>query len=149
LFVYGKFITISFFDYIAKQKNIMENEQSEIEKYADKYSDDDLWQKVSSIASKTGGKLIYIVLLLYYALQSSTISAKDKTIIIGALGYFILPVDLVPDFIAGLGYTDDLATLIYVAKTIYVNITPEVKQKAIQATQKLIPNFSNDSVDEI
>lgn len=126
----------------------MNNEHGEIEKYADKYSDDGLKQKISQIAQKAGAKIIHTVLLLYYALQNPQLSNKDRAIIIGALGYFILPFDLVPDFIAGLGFTDDLATLLYALRTVYTNITPDVKQKATETTRKWFPDFSSDT-DEI
>ena len=50
--------------------------------------------------------------------------------IVGALGYFILPIDLVPDFIAGLGYTDDLAVIAILMKHLKDNITPEIELRA-------------------
>ena len=75
--------------------------------YDKHYSDSSFWDKIKSFAAKAGYKLIYNALLLYYAMQSPTIPAKDKAIIVAVLGYFILPTDLIPDLIAALGFTDD------------------------------------------
>ena len=60
--------------------------------------------------------VVYNALLLYYALKSDKVTAKEKAIIVGALGYFILPLDIIPDIIPALGYTDDAALLVYAIK---------------------------------
>ena len=51
----------------------------------------------------------------------------EKGIIIGALGYFILPIDLIPDFIAGLGYTDDIGAMLIAIKQSMDYVDEEVK----------------------
>ena len=48
----------------------------------------------------------------YYCAFDKTTPLRAKGILIGALAYFILPVDVVPDFILGLGFTDDMAVLL-------------------------------------
>ena len=65
----------------------------EMDKYADKYSEDDLWKKVSKTAAKVGAKVIYQALLLFYVAQSPACPMKIKAGIIAALGYFISPID--------------------------------------------------------
>ena len=55
---------------------------------------------------------------------------RDRAYIVGALGYFILPIDLVPDLIAGLGYTDDLAVIAILMKHLKDNLTPEIELRA-------------------
>ncbi|MBR5812777.1 MAG: DUF1232 domain-containing protein, partial [Alistipes sp.] len=84
---------------------------NEIEKYQENYSESGLQRKIKSAARWAGAKVMYAVLLLYYVLQSPTISKADKSKIYGALGYFILPTDLVVDFLPVVGYSDDLAAL--------------------------------------
>ena len=54
---------------------------------------------------------------------------KHKMIIIGALGYFILLIDLIPDFIPVASFTDNVALLVYL-KTVSDNVTPKVKGMA-------------------
>lgn len=98
--------------------------------YAQDYSPSKLLDKLSKVAKKAGVKVVYAVLLLYYALLDGDVSLKDKAIVIGALGYFILPLDFIPDMLGPLGYTDDMTALIYALKTIWDNITPAVHSKA-------------------
>jgi uncharacterized membrane protein YkvA (DUF1232 family) len=96
-----------------------------------------------NVAKKAGAKVVYCALLLYYVLKSSSVPTEDKLIIIGALGYFILPLDLIADFIPIAGYTDDLAALIACYKAVKNNITPEIKQ---QAQNKYSEWFDNSDV---
>jgi uncharacterized membrane protein YkvA (DUF1232 family) len=105
--------------------------------YEKHYSESSFWDKIKSVAVKAGYELINKALQLYYAMQSPSMPAKDKAIVIAVLGYFILPVDVVPDFIPALGFADDLAALVWALKTISSNITPEVKEKAQQSSDNL------------
>lgn len=66
---------------------------------------------LKSLQKKAGSSVLYAVLLLYFTLQKPKVLVKAKTTIIGALGYFILPLDLIPDIALGVGYTDDLGDL--------------------------------------
>ena len=102
----------------------------EIEKYQDNYSQNGLQRKIKAVARWAGAKVIYAVLLLYYVLQSPTISKADKSKIYGALGYFILPPDLIADFLPIAGYSDDLAALMIALHAVSSNITPEIKAQA-------------------
>lgn len=102
----------------------------DLEKYWGSYSERGLMNKLSAVAKKAGIKAVYAVLLLYYALQSPQTSTKDKSIIYGALGYFILPLDLVPDFIPLAGFGDDLGALVWAISRVVANITDEVRQQA-------------------
>ena len=82
--------------------------------YANKFSNSEFVEKIARIAKRAGAKLVYVALILYYTLQSDKVSTTDKAIIIGALGYMISPVDVLPDAIPIVGLTDDLAVLLYV-----------------------------------
>ncbi len=101
-----------------------------IQQYQSRFSDNGFWNKVKSVARKAGAKLIYVALILYYELTDPTVSVKEKSIIIGALGYFILPLDLIPDSIPVAGYTDDLAALMTAYKYVRAHLTPEVVHRA-------------------
>ena len=102
----------------------------DIEKYQVHYNENDFVSKIKKTAKKAGIKVIYLALLLYYVLKSPSVTTADKSKIWGALGYFILPIDLIPDFIPMAGYTDDLAALFWAYYSIKRNITPEIKFKA-------------------
>lgn len=82
------------------------------------------------MAQKAGVKVVYAVLLLYYVAIDENVSAGDKAKIYGALGYFILPIDFIPDITPGVGYTDDMAALLWALKAVWDNITPDIERKA-------------------
>ena len=122
---------------------------NDIEKYQDNYSENKLLSKLSSAAKWAGAKVIYAVLLLYYVLRSPNISATDKSKIYGALGYFILPTDLVLDFIPMMGYTDDMAALLWALHTVMNNLTPEIKQQAKDKLADLLGTVDEKKINEI
>lgn len=89
-----------------------------------------LWKKVEQVAHKAGVKLVYAVLLLYYVAVDPKTSWSDRTKIFGALGYFILPFDIIPDPSPILGYSDDMAALLWALKAIWSNLSPAIHLKA-------------------
>lgn len=95
-----------------------------------------MWNKIKNSTQKAGIKVIYAALLLYYASTDKSIPILNKTKIYGALGYFILPIDLLPDFTPILGYTDDMTALLCCLKAIWGNLTPEIKETAKNKLQE-------------
>ena len=114
--------------------------------YAGKFSQSEFVEKISRVAKRAGAKLVYAALILFYTLQSDKISTKDKALIIGALGYLISPLDVVPDAIPIVGLSDDLGVLLYVLKTVWTDIDPSIKE---QAKMKLDQWFDDDEIREI
>ncbi|MBO7315922.1 MAG: DUF1232 domain-containing protein [Paludibacteraceae bacterium] len=112
--------------------------QNEIKKYEGNYSDSGFWGKLAKFALKIGEPVVYNALLLFYLLKSPNCPVQQKTLILGALGYLIFPVDLIPDAILLLGFTDDAGALATVIKVVKNNITPEVEN---QAKEKLAEWF--------
>ena len=108
----------------------METKLPDFIKYTDKFSKAGFVDKIASIAKRAGAKFVYAALVLYYTLESDQVSVKDKAMIIGALGYLISPLDVVPDAIPIAGLSDDLAVLIYVLKRVWVDVSDDVKKKA-------------------
>jgi uncharacterized membrane protein YkvA (DUF1232 family) len=98
--------------------------------YSGNYTENDLWSKLKKYAKVAGKELVLLVLKLYYSATSANTPAWAKAVIISALGYFILPFDAIPDFIPGLGYTDDLGVLLAASATVATYITPEIVKKA-------------------
>lgn len=87
-------------------------------------------QKVKEIAIKAGSKVVYQALLLYSIFVGESVPIRIKFLIGGALGYLLLPTDLVPDFIIGLGFADDLAAISFVLSQIDEYRTDEVENNA-------------------
>ncbi len=81
------------------------------EGYEGNYSDDDFWDKAKKFAKKAGESVLEPALKMYYAAKDDDTPVWAKTTIFGALGYFILPIDAIPDVLPGVGFTDDLAVL--------------------------------------
>jgi len=115
-------------------------DNSKYEKY---FSNDGFWAKLKKGAKDAGIKVIYTGLLLFYALDSKKTPLKAKVQIYGALGYLILPLDLVPDMLPAIGYVDDLGALALALGAVAKSIDDEVKQKA---KAKLHEFFGEDAV---
>jgi uncharacterized membrane protein YkvA (DUF1232 family) len=98
--------------------------------YSKYYSEESLWEKIKKFSKAAGAKVIYAVLLLYYAMFDSKVSLKTKVFIAAALGYFILPTDAIFDLTPIIGYSDDLGVLLFALKQISSAITPQVKENA-------------------
>lgn len=113
--------------------------------YKDKFTENGFVEKISRIAKSAGVKLVYAALILYYTLQSDKVSMKDKAIIIGALGYLISPLDVVPDAIPIVGLGDDLSVLIYVLKKVWGDVNDDVKSRA---KAKLAQWFDADEISD-
>lgn len=106
-------------------------EVHEVQKYGTYYSDNRFWKKVERVAKKVGATVLLPVFTLYYMLQDDKVSLQHKAYIVGALGYFILPIDLIPDGILPvIGFTDDIAVMTLVLKLVKDSITPEIKARA-------------------
>ncbi|MFD2627605.1 YkvA family protein [Oceanobacillus kapialis] len=102
----------------------------EIKEHEEHYSEEKFWKKVQKFSKKAGTSVVYAVLLLYYTLQKPDVPLKVKATIVGALGYFILPLDVLPDFVIGAGYADDLSVVIFALMQVAIYVDEEVKQKA-------------------
>ena len=95
-----------------------------------KSKDTRLFQKITKVISRTGKKLIYRSLLLYYAYKRKQTPRWAKAVILGTLGYFISIIDFIPDIIPGLGYTDDFFMIAMALTTLSFYINEEVREKA-------------------
>lgn len=106
-----------------------------------KFTVQSFWSKVKNVAKKAGHSVIYASLLLFYVLQRKDVPKRVKVTIIGALAYFITPIDAIPDVIAGLGYTDDLGALTAALVQVAMYVDEDVKE---QARTKLSEWFGSD-----
>lgn len=111
--------------------------------YERHYEEGSFWKKLRHVAALLGSKLLYPALQLYYVLQSKDVPVKVKTLIVGALGYLILPADLVPDFIPALGFTDDLTALMVALRTVNKYITPDINARAKEQADRLLNEDNN------
>ena len=118
------------------------------EEYQENYDESSFWDKILKFAKRAGIEVIYLALLLYYTLCSNTLSLKDKAIVYGALGYFILPIDLIPDYIPVIGLSDDFGTLIYAYNIIKDNINDDIRGKAKKKLSSLFKDINFEAIDK-
>ena len=97
--------------------------------YAQAYSDQALWDKVARFAKKAGRKVLWNVLVLYYCFKDRDTPKQAKVVIAGALSYFIMPLDAIPDLFLG-GFADDLSALVAAHGLVKAHIKPEHRRRA-------------------
>ena len=73
------------------------------------------------------------VVASYYCAIDPETPSSSKGIILAALAYFVLPIDIIPDFLFGLGFTDDIAVLWAAFRAVRHNIKPEHYVRAAEA----------------
>ncbi len=103
---------------------------------AEGYSEEGFWDKVARFAKRAGREVIEKALWLHLAAQDEKTPLWAKTTMYGALAYFILPTDMIPDIIPGAGFTDDLGALAAAVTTVAVYITPAVKARASEQVDR-------------
>ncbi|HOV91938.1 MAG TPA: YkvA family protein [Candidatus Kapabacteria bacterium] len=114
---------------------------NELEKTNQKtISEKSLFSKIKNVLNTAGQGLIEKVLLLYYVFKDTDTPQEVKLAIVGALTYFILPFDTIPDFFAGLGLSDDLSIIMAVLVLATKNIKPEHRQLAHKKLHSLFGN---------
>ncbi len=69
--------------------------------------------------------------------------------IAGALGYFILPMDMLPDFLPFAGLADDWAALIAAVSYVFTAITPEIKERALVKLHAWFPNVDKPDLGDL
>lgn len=107
-----------------------ENIDLEKEEYKKEYNEKSFFDKLKKVLKVVGVKGVYMLLLLYNTLQRKDIPPKEKSIIIGALGYFILPLDALPDITPIVGYSDDIFALGMAILKVMPYIDDEMKKKS-------------------
>jgi len=101
------------------------------------YSDDGFWSKLKKVGKKAGEKTVYYSLLLFYAAKDPAVPKSSKMIILGALGYLIFPIDLIPDFIPVVGLADDATVIAAAVFKVIQHIDDDIKNKAKQKSKEI------------
>ncbi|MCC6984201.1 MAG: DUF1232 domain-containing protein, partial [Bauldia sp.] len=73
------------------------------------------------------------VVAAYYCALDPATPARVKAVLLAALAYFVVPIDVVPDFLAGIGFGDDIAVLFGALTTVRSHIRPEHREAARRA----------------
>ncbi|MCH7972688.1 MAG: DUF1232 domain-containing protein [Bacteroidetes bacterium] len=108
------------FDY-EKPKELVEIETKSSEDQ-EKYIDENLWKKLERVGKKISFAKDILALVNY--MRDPNVSWHRKSIIIGALIYFIVPIDAIPDISPLIGYLDDLGVIAAVLKYLGNELIP-------------------------
>lgn len=106
------------------------------EEYGEYYNEEEFQKKLSNLPNTIGRKVIEQALTLYVLVRDPKVPKMPKASIIAALGYFILPVDFIPDFLPG-GFLDDLAVMSIVVAQLRTYTNPEI----LAQVEKLMPEW--------
>lgn len=96
-----------------------------------------LINKLKKVFKIAGRGLTEKLFLLYNLFTDSKVPKNVKLVIASGLSYFILPFDSIPDFLVGIGFSDDLAVILGVVYMLTTHITDEHKQNAKQMADEL------------
>jgi uncharacterized membrane protein YkvA (DUF1232 family) len=102
------------------------------------------WSKARRYARVAGHELIEKALWLYYATRSSRTPAWARSVIYGALAYFVLPMDAIPDLLPVVGFTDDLGAL----AAALVSVAPYIDEQVRQRTDATLERWFGDGARE-
>ena len=91
----------------------------------------DFWRTVKRAAGKV--PFLDEVVAGYYCALDEKTPWRVKGILLGALAYFVLPADAIPDFLLGLGFTDDIAVLTAAITSVNAHIKPAHRAAAKRA----------------
>lgn len=105
--------------------------------YEDEYSENKFWKKVKKVAKKAGKEIIGETFKLLYVILEKKVPIRAKAIAIAALGYFISPVDAIPDIAPLIGYVDDLGVITLAIAQLKKHISSTIEKKAEDKTNEL------------
>ena len=116
--------------------------------YEKNYSEEGFWSTVKRVAALAGKEVIGHSLVLFYAAQSDKTPLWAKTVIFGALGYFINAIDAIPDLTPVVGFADDLGVLVAAIATVAAFISPSSREQAEAKLQKWFGPVDETENDE-
>ena len=120
---------------------------------------ENIWNAIQTNAEKVGLETTKMMLELVYVLKSPDTSIIDKTLIVTALGYQLLPEDVLPREKYGiLGFLDNFVTIGFAYSKIKSSVTPQIRSQVdniisnwfnlgIESLQNYIPNNDNQYGD--
>ncbi|BBG31069.1 YkvA family protein [Zymobacter palmae] len=114
----------------------MSHQENDADRYRQHYSEEGFWKKLASSSRKAGRKALNPALRMYYSARDPSTPRWAKTTLYGALGYFISPIDAIPDLTPVLGYTDDIGVMAAATAVVAVHITKEHIKKAEEQVER-------------
>jgi len=117
------------------------------EKY---YDENNFLTKLRKLVFRLGEEVVIHVLMLWFLLLSGKVPLKTRLLIMAALGYLVMPADLVSDFIPALGFTDDVAFLTYAFNQTSHYMDESIRKKAVEKLQRwMAPGEKNQDAENL
>lgn len=117
---------------------LKEMKPKDFSRYTEHFSELSFREKLQRVGEMLSDTILLPLLQIYYIYRSSEVPLKGKIYIMGALGYFILPMDFLPDFLPALfGFSDDVIVIGIVMKQVERYLTPEIDAQARAAVAKI------------
>lgn len=91
----------------------------------------DFWRSAKRVANNV--PFMEELVAAYYCALDKDTPWRVKGVLFGALAYFIMPADMIPDILLGLGFTDDVAVLTAAITSVSANIKPVHRKAAKKA----------------
>jgi uncharacterized membrane protein YkvA (DUF1232 family) len=95
----------------------------------------DFWRKAARVAARL--PFAEVLLAAYYCAFDQATPAHVKAALVGALAYFVLPFDFMPDVLPLLGFTDDAAVLLTALRLVAGHLRPEHRDAARAALERM------------
>lgn len=95
-----------------------------------------LWRKLARVAARIG--FADSIVAAWYCARDAATPTHVRGVLLAALAYFLLPADLIPDVLVGIGFTDDAAVMAAVVGTFARYITPEHRTRAARRLDELL-----------
>lgn len=104
------------------------------------YDLDQLYDQLKDVSKKVGRVSMRPILSLYYVLKNSDTPSSDKILIVSALSYLVLPIDLISaKRIPIIGWIDEIAAIMLAYNKIKKHITPEIESEVENTLEKWFP----------
>lgn len=113
------------------------------------YSDNKMNEKLEKVAKKVGATILYPVLMLYNLMKAPTTPVQEKVMIVVPLAYFILPADMLPDFIPAMGFADDGVAIMASIKQLSSSLTLEIQEQTKNQYRTMTGDDDTALVDSI
>jgi uncharacterized membrane protein YkvA (DUF1232 family) len=114
------------------------------EEHGKHYNEQELWQKFRELPKNAAAQVMEKALLLRELLFNGSTPLWVRASIVGVLGYLILPLDLIPDPIPGVGFVDDVAAMALILASLDSLVTEDIRRRAL----KRMPAALREKSDE-
>lgn len=123
--------------------------KKKIQVYRDKFSETRFWKFIGQKSRALSQGTVYSALLLFYAYKKKETPGWAKRIVLGTLGYLLMPLDAVPDLSPLIGFTDDVGILSFGLVTIAAYIDQDVRNTARNRMVKWFDHLEEDTLAKV